>query len=69
MAERTRIEPLIGFVVLQQIILYPIIMCWAWNLQDGWLRTLGFFDRGGSIIMFYIGALGGMIGSIVVGPR
>lgn len=44
-------------------------MCWAWNLEGGWLRTLGYFDRGGSIIMFYIGSLGGMVGSIVVGPR
>jgi hypothetical protein len=35
----------------------------------GWLRNLGFFDRGGSIITFYLGALGGIVGSIVVGPR
>jgi membrane associated rhomboid family serine protease len=30
---------------------------------------MGFFDRGGSIIIFHIGALGGMVGSVVVGPR
>jgi Amt family ammonium transporter len=47
----------------------PLILSWAWNLQGGWLRVMGYYDRAGSIIIFHIGALGGMIGSIVAGPR
>ena len=30
---------------------------------------MGFYDRGGTIIIFHIAALGGMVGSVVVGPR
>lgn len=44
-------------------------MCWAWNLDGGWLRALGFFDRGGSVVIFNTGALAGVIGAIVLGPR
>mmetsp|Transcript_9810 Transcript_9810/g.7387 ORF Transcript_9810/g.7387 Transcript_9810/m.7387 type:complete len:180 (+) Transcript_9810:151-690(+) len=69
MAERTKIEAMMGFVFVEHIILLPLIFCWAWNLEGGWLRNMGFFDRGGSILVFYIGALGGMVGSGVVGPR
>ena len=44
-------------------------MSWAWNLQGGYLSDLGFYDRGGSVILFYCGALAGLIGTIVMGPR
>ena len=44
-------------------------MSWAWNLQDGWLRNLGFFDRGGTTILYHSAALAGTIGTIVAGPR
>ena len=44
-------------------------MSWAWNLQGGFLRNLGFFDRGGSVIIFQTGALAGLIGTVVLGPR
>jgi ammonium transporter, Amt family len=46
-----------------------LVLCWAWNLEGGWLRVYGFYDRAGSIIIFHIGALGGMVGSVIVGPR
>ena len=71
MGERARLKPLIGFVVLMQILIYPIVMCWAWNLQGdgGYLRKLGYFDRGGSVIIFQTGAIAGIIGAIIVGPR
>jgi len=32
MAERTRLEPQLVFVFIANIILYPPIMSWAWNL-------------------------------------
>ena len=47
----------------------PVVFSWAWNLQGGFLRNLGFFDRGGSVVIFQTGALAGIIGSIVLGPR
>ena len=60
---------MIGFIFLLQTILYPVIMSWAWNLQGGYLRNLGYFDRGGSVIIFQTGALAGLIGTVVLGPR
>ena len=44
-------------------------MAWAWSPYGGFLRELGFYDRGGSILIFYCGAVGGLVGSVVVGPR
>ena len=44
-------------------------MSWTWNLEGGWLRDLGFFDRGGSVLIYFSGALAGIIGSVVAGPR
>jgi Amt family ammonium transporter len=69
MAERVRLEPLLGFVLLMNAFIYPISMSWAWNLQGGFLRDLGFFDRGGSVIIFQSGAIAGIIGAIILGPR
>lgn len=69
MAERTRLEPMLGFILIQTFLLYPVIMSWTWSPYGGFLRDLGFFDRGGSIVIFYTGALAGIVGSVVVGPR
>lgn len=69
LGERSKLEPILGFVGIQQILVYPFFMCWAWNLEGGWLKALGFFDRGGSVIIFNTGALAGIIGAIVLGPR
>jgi ammonia channel protein AmtB len=69
LGERARLEPLIGFMIVLQTIIYPVVMSWAWNLQGGFLRTLGYFDRGGSIIIFETGAIAGLIGAVVIGPR
>jgi ammonia channel protein AmtB len=33
------------------------------------LKDLGFIDRGGSAVIFHTGAIAGIIGAIVVGPR
>lgn len=32
LAERARLEPLVGFMIILQTIIYPVIMSWAWNL-------------------------------------
>ena len=38
-------------------------------MEGGFLHDLGYFDRGGSVVIFQTGALAGVIGAIVVGPR
>jgi ammonia channel protein AmtB len=32
MGERARLKPLLGFVFLLQILIYPVVLCWAWNV-------------------------------------
>lgn len=46
-----------------------MILAWCWSPYGGFLNELGFFDRGGSVVIFYSGAIGGLVGSVVVGPR
>lgn len=69
MGERARLEPLLFFTILIQTLIFPIALSWAWNLEGGFLRNLGYFDRGGSVIIFQVGAIAGVVGSIVLGPR
>jgi len=69
MAERTRLEPLLVFIFFLNIILYPPVLAWAWNLEGGFLKSLDFMDRGGTVIIFHTAAVAGIIGAIVVGPR
>ena len=52
MGERARLEPLVGFMIVLQTIIDPVVLSWAWNLQGGFLRSLGYFDKGGSVIIF-----------------
>ena len=71
MGERTRMKPLIWFVFLMSFLIYPVVLCWAWNMQGdgGFLRQLGYFDRGGSVVIFQTGSLAGVLGAIILGPR
>jgi ammonium transporter, Amt family len=69
MAERTRLEPLLVFIVFLNIIIYPPVLAWAWNLQGGFLKDLDFMDRGGTAVIFHTAGVAGIIGAIVVGPR
>jgi Amt family ammonium transporter len=71
MAERTKLKPIIGYVFLMQLLIYPVCMSWAWNIEGdgGFLRKLGYFDRGGAVVMYQTGALAGLLGSIILGPR
>mmetsp|Transcript_7103 Transcript_7103/g.6214 ORF Transcript_7103/g.6214 Transcript_7103/m.6214 type:complete len:204 (+) Transcript_7103:14-625(+) len=69
MAERTRLEPILAFVVLQQILLLSLPMAWAFNLSGGWLKDLDFFDRGAELIIFGPASIAALAGAVVVGPR
>jgi ammonia channel protein AmtB len=37
--------------------------------DGGFLRRLGYFDRGGSVPIFQTGSLAGVLGAIILGPR
>ena len=44
-------------------------MSWAWSPYGGWLGNYGYFDRGGSVIIFNTAAIAGIVASVVLGPR
>lgn len=44
-------------------------MSWLWNLEGGWLRDLKFFDRGGSVVIYFSASLAGIVGAVIIGPR
>ena len=48
-------------------ILYPIAAAWVWG--NGWLYQWGFRDFAGSGVVHLIGGFGGLIGTIILGPR
>jgi ammonia channel protein AmtB len=57
------------YTIVLNVVVYPAIMCWTWNLQGGFLSNLGFVDRGGCAVIFHTAGITGIIGAIVVGPR
>ena len=67
LAERTYIDTYIVFAFLMSGILYPITASWVWG--GGWLYKLGFRDFAGSGVVHMIGGFGGLIGTIILGPR
>lgn len=69
LSERTRLEPILFYTIILNVVVYPAIMCWTWNLQGGFLSNLGFVDRGGCAVIFHTAGVTGIIGAIVVGPR
>ena len=78
-AERCHLIPIIAFVFLQNLLIIPISICWAYarplfGASDiaggmGFLYNFGFFDRAGAIPILYSGALSALVGTAVLGPR
>lgn len=77
-AERVKLSAIIGFVVVQQLTIIPILLCWSYarpmdgndnKAGLGFLYNLGFFDRAGFIPIVFAGAISSLVGSAVVGPR
>jgi len=77
-AERVQMTSITYFVILQQLFITPIILCWSYakpyysdgvNGGVGFLYNFGFFDRAGAIVVLYSGALIAMVSCAVVGPR
>ena len=70
-AERTQINAYLAYSFLISAIIYPIYGHWMWG--GGWLSTLPFGagakDFAGSGVVHTIGALVGLAGAKLVGPR
>ncbi len=67
MAERTRLWVYFAFGVVFTL-LYSLVSHWIWS-PDGWLFHRGMQDFAGSTVVHYQGALAGLAGAILLGPR
>jgi Amt family ammonium transporter len=67
MAERTRLWVYFVFGVVFTVI-YSVVSHWIWH-PDGWLFAKGMQDFAGSTVVHYQGALAGLAGALLLGPR
>jgi Amt family ammonium transporter len=67
MAERTRLWVYFAFGVVFTLI-YSLVSHWIWS-PDGWLFGKGMQDFAGSTVVHYQGALAGLAGALLLGPR
>jgi Amt family ammonium transporter len=67
-ADRARFMPLMAFLVLWSIAVYPVIAHWAWQ-EDGWMFRWGVLDfAGGTVVEICSGASAFAL-AIVLGRR
>src|SRR3990170_3667794 len=67
MAERTKLYVYIVFAIAFTL-LYSVVSHWIWS-PDGWLFSKGMQDFAGSTVVHYQGALAGLAGALLLGPR
>src|SRR5437762_180149 len=67
MAERTKLWVYFAFGVVFTFI-YSIVSHWIWS-PHGWLFHRGMQDFAGSTVVHYQGALAGLAGALILGPR
>jgi Amt family ammonium transporter len=67
MAERARLWVYFAFGVAFTVI-YSVVSHWVWS-PDGWLFAKGMQDFAGSTVVHYQGALAGLAGVLLLGPR
>jgi Amt family ammonium transporter len=67
MAERTRLWVYFAFGIAFTLI-YSVVSHWVWS-PDGWLFAKGMQDFAGSTVVHYQGALAGLAGALLLGPR
>jgi ammonium transporter, Amt family len=67
MAERTRLWVYFAFGIVFTLI-YSLVSHWIWS-PDGWLFSKGMQDFAGSTVVHYQGALAGLAGALLLGPR
>jgi Amt family ammonium transporter len=67
MAERTKLWVYFAFGAVFTLI-YSVASHWIWS-PDGWLFSKGMQDFAGSTVVHYQGALAGLAGALLLGPR
>jgi Amt family ammonium transporter len=67
MAERTKLWVYFAFGIAFTIV-YSVVSHWVWS-PDGWLFAKGMQDFAGSTVVHYQGALAGLAGALLLGPR
>jgi Amt family ammonium transporter len=67
MAERTRLWVYFAFGIAFTLI-YSVVSHWIWS-PEGWLFSRGMQDFAGSTVVHYQGALAGLAGALLLGPR
>ncbi len=67
MAERTKLWVYFAFGIAFTLI-YSVASHWIWS-PDGWLFSKGMQDFAGSTVVHYQGALAGLAGALLLGPR
>ena len=67
MAERTKLWVYFAFGIVFTVI-YSVASHWVWS-PDGWLFAKGMQDFAGSTVVHYQGALAGLAGALLLGPR
>jgi ammonium transporter, Amt family len=67
MAERTKLWVYFAFGAVYTLI-YSVVSHWIWS-PDGWLFSQGMQDFAGSTVVHYQGALAGLAGALLLGPR
>src|SRR4026209_590610 len=67
MAERTKLWVYLAFGAIFTVV-YSVVSAWIWS-PDGWLFSKGMQDFAGSPVVHYQGALAGLAGAILLGPR
>ena len=67
MAERTKLWVYFAFGILFTL-LYSLVSHWIWSPQ-GWLFERGMQDFAGSTVVHFQGALAGLAGALLLGPR
>jgi Amt family ammonium transporter len=67
MAERTKLWVYFVFGILFTLV-YSLVSHWIWS-PDGWLFARGMQDFAGSTVVHFQGALAGLAGALLLGPR
>jgi len=67
MAERAKLSVYFLFGAAFTVV-YSIVSHWVWH-SGGWLYGLGMQDFAGSTVVHYQGALAGLAGALLLGPR
>src|SRR6266702_42700 len=67
MAERAKLWVYFAFGVVFTLI-YSVVSHWIWS-PHGWLFAKGMQDFAGSTVVHYQGALAGLAGALLLGPR